>query len=154
MLRYGYNFATVNDIINLSIDQRILTPYTGFLIYYPDDEHGFCKDCIDETQLTGIDICEAIKDTTVELAAYPNPFNNNVSLFFDVKRTSNKSELKLAIFNIRGQQVRSFPLTDQLTNLITWNGENESGQQVTSGVYFAVLQGPQIRKVLKLMLVR
>ena len=154
MLRYGYNFTTVNDIINLSIDQRILTPYTGFLIYYPDDEHGFCKDCIDETQLTGIDICEAIKDTTVELAAYPNPFNNNVSLFFDVKRTSNKSELKLAIFNIRGQQVRSFPLTDQLTNFITWNGENESGQQVTSGVYFAVLQGPQIRKVLKLMLVR
>ncbi len=154
MLHYGYSFATVNDIINLSIDQRILTPYTGFLIYYPDEEHGFCQNCIDETQLTGVEICEAKRDTTVELAAFPNPFNSSVSLHFNVKRTLNKSNLKLSIFNIRGQQVRSFPITNRLTNVIDWNGENEKGQQLTSGVYFAVLQGPQIRIVLKLMLVR
>jgi hypothetical protein len=156
MLRYGdsYSFATINDIINLSIDQRILTPYTSFLIFYPDAEHGYCKDCIDETQLTRLDISAAEPDTTVEFTAFPNPFNNSVSLFFNVKCLSKKSDLILAIYNICGQQVYSKRIADPLTNMITWNGENESGQHVTSGLYFAMLQGPQIRKVLKLILAR
>lgn len=150
----SYSFASINDIIKLSIDQRILTPYTGFLLFYPDAEHGYCQDCIDETNLTDVDVSQAQPDTSFELVAFPNPFNSRVTLFVHGKATSAASELILVIYNIRGQQVYFQRIADPQTAAITWNAENDLGQPLSSGVYFAVLKGPQVRKLIKLMLLR
>jgi len=157
LLRYPYSTATVNDIINLSIDQRILTPYTGFLIFYPDEEHGYCQNCIDETQLTNIEIDSVEQDTTIELTACPNPFNSNVSITLNYSMIQRKKDLSLSIFNMLGQKVCTFDLANHFQrseNTFEWDGKNEDGIAVSSGVYFAVFQGPQIRHVLKLMLIR
>jgi hypothetical protein len=150
----SYSFASINDIIKLSIDQRILTPYTGFLLFYPDAEHGYCPDCIDETKLTDVDISQAQPDTSLELVAFPNPFNSRVTLFVHAKAPSAASELTLVVYNIRGQQVYFQRIADPQAAVITWNAENEPGQPLSSGVYFAVLKGPQVRKLIKLMLLR
>ncbi|MDZ7318221.1 MAG: T9SS type A sorting domain-containing protein [candidate division KSB1 bacterium] len=148
------NFATVNDIIKLSIDQRILTPYTGFLIFYPDEEHGYCQDCIDETKLTEVEVNDVVPDSSFELVAFPNPFNSRVTLYVHAKEIAAASDLTLAVYNIRGQQVYSQRIAEPQSAAITWRAENEQGQPLPSGVYFAVLKGPQMRKVVKLMLIR
>lgn len=157
LLRYSYSPLTVNDIINLSIDQKILTPYSGFLIYNPDELHGFCLDCKDESDLTPVLENENAMDSTkFEFTAFPNPFNSDVSISLRLPQDADVSEMRLAIFNTLGQKVRQINLTkyNDSKRIVHWNGQNENGQMVTSGVYFAVLRGKQIKKTLKLVFIR
>ena len=66
---------------------------------------------------------------------YPNPFNPETNISFYL---SEKSEVNLAIYNILGQKVRTLaegPM-ESGSHTVTWNGKNESGSSVASGIYF------------------
>ena len=62
---------------------------------------------------------------------YPNPFNANTVISIDGEVHSGK----LAIYDIAGRMVRSFPLSEE-TRSITWDGTDASGETVASGTYF------------------
>jgi len=157
LLRYSYSPITVNDIINLSIEQKILTPYSGFLIYYPDEEHGYCQDCIDETILSEINTEKMEIDSSIVINAFPNPFNSDVSITFQIPEAANLSDFDLSIYNTLGQTVFRFDISNQLSKserIVKWNGQNSSGCNVASGIYLAIIKGPEITKTFKLLLVR
>ena len=65
---------------------------------------------------------------------YPNPFNPTTTIDFSIQNDSN---VKLAIYNIKGQKVRA--LTNEFIvkglHSIIWNGDDDSGDSVSSGVY-------------------
>jgi hypothetical protein len=65
---------------------------------------------------------------------YPNPFNQDTKIDFYM---SNSASVKLEVFNVRGQKVRL--LLDQVLSAgrhqINWDGKNESGESVATGVY-------------------
>jgi len=65
---------------------------------------------------------------------YPNPFNQETKIAFYL---SNSARVKLEVFNIRGQKVRL--LLEQVLSSgrhqINWDGRNESGESVATGVY-------------------
>ena len=65
---------------------------------------------------------------------YPNPFNQVTQIAFYL---ANSDLVRLDIYNIRGQKVRK--LVDQnLTaggHVIRWDGKNDSGENVATGVY-------------------
>ena len=66
---------------------------------------------------------------------YPNPFNPTTTINFNLK---NDSKVSLIIYNVRGQKVRTL-VNDDLqagSHSIVWDGKNESGKSVSSGVYF------------------
>ena len=66
----------------------------------------------------------------------PNPFNPSTVLAFDVP--AGGGQVKVRIFDVRGSLVRTL-LDEKLSagnKRLTWNGENDSGNRVTSGVYF------------------
>jgi len=70
------------------------------------------------------------------LSNYPNPFNPTTEISFSVPQTS--SIVKIEIFNSRGQKVKTLQIpnsSSQNPNQITWDGTNETGKQVPSGVY-------------------
>jgi subtilisin family serine protease len=71
--------------------------------------------------------------------AYPNPFNPSTIIAFDLPETQH---VKLEIFDISGRKVRT--LVDQTVNAgrhqVSWNGQNESGISVASGIYLYRLQ--------------
>ena len=70
------------------------------------------------------------------MAAYPNPFNNSVTIPFEISSPLNSS---IIIFNLLGQKITEFPI-DHLgvgKHLIKWNGENQFGHDVGAGIYFA-----------------
>ena len=73
------------------------------------------------------------------LNCYPNPFNPELTIAFNLEETQ---EVKLNVFNIRGQKVKS--LVNEIfrpnSYNIIWNGENSSGSKVSSGVYYIRLQ--------------
>jgi len=66
---------------------------------------------------------------------YPNPFNPSTIIKYDLLK-SGKVELK--IYNILGQEVKTLVnnFEEKGRKSITWNGENNFNQKVSSGIYF------------------
>lgn len=70
---------------------------------------------------------------------YPNPFNPNTKIEYNILRPG---AAKIDIFQISGRLVRSLNLENQMPGMhqVTWDGTDNSGARVSSGVYFYVLQ--------------
>ncbi|MEA2095484.1 MAG: T9SS type A sorting domain-containing protein, partial [Candidatus Cloacimonadota bacterium] len=76
------------------------------------------------------------------LGNYPNPFNPSTTIFFELTAKDAKNA-KIDIFNLKGQKVKSLPVhqfTNSQVHQITWNGTDENGQPVASGIYFYQLK--------------
>jgi len=66
---------------------------------------------------------------------YPNPFNPSTTISFLLQNNSN---VELTIYNIKGQKVKQL-VSDLRTagqHSVIWNGKDDSGKPVSSGVYF------------------
>jgi len=73
------------------------------------------------------------------LSPFPNPFSSNATLRLEL---AEKSNVSLGIFNIRGQKIRSIH-TGELesgSHQFNWDGQDEAGENVTSGVYLVRMQ--------------
>lgn len=71
---------------------------------------------------------------------YPNPFNPTTTINYTLPAVS---DVKLSIYNIRGQRVRTLiEKKDQQvgTHSIKWNGRDETGRSVSTGLYFYRLE--------------
>jgi hypothetical protein len=70
---------------------------------------------------------------------YPNPFNPSTSIAFSVKEAG---EVQLSIYNLHGQEVRTLASGNYASGkyAITWDGKDERGQIVPSGVYLYKLR--------------
>jgi len=84
---------------------------------------------------------------------YPNPFNSTTTICYDIPRSSN---VKLQIFNLDGQLVSV--LINKAHNAgkfeMQWNGTDEKGLQVPSGIYICSMIADQYHKVIKLSLIK
>lgn len=84
---------------------------------------------------------------------YPNPFNPKTKISFGVPNTS---FVNLSIFNTKGQKVKT--LVNQ--NLepskyrVSWNGSDEKGNTVSSGVYFYKLKTKDFQQTRKMLFVK
>ena len=87
----------------------------------------------------------------IELAQnYPNPFNPSTSIKFGLP---DEGKVKLVIYNILGQKVRELINESRPAGYHTavWNGKNDLGQEVASGLYIYRLEtvkGAESRKML------
>jgi hypothetical protein len=70
---------------------------------------------------------------------YPNPFNPSTSIAFSVKEAG---VVQLSIYNLHGQEVRALASGNYASGkyAITWDGKDERGQIVPSGVYLYKLR--------------
>jgi hypothetical protein len=66
---------------------------------------------------------------------HPNPFNLSTTIEYALPK---RAEVRIEIYNLLGQLVKSYNLGYQLPGLrsITWEGKNDLGQEVASGIYF------------------
>jgi len=84
---------------------------------------------------------------------YPNPFNPSTTIQYAVPRASSVS---LVIYNVLGQHVRT--LVDQPQNAgrftVTWDGRDNSGLGVGSGVYFYRLNAGETSIVKKMLMLK
>jgi len=73
---------------------------------------------------------------------YPNPFNPRTSIQFSI---ADKDQVSLIVYGIMGQRVRTLFRGEKSPGVyaIDWDGLDESGQVVGSGVYIYVLKSGQ-----------
>ena len=84
---------------------------------------------------------------------YPNPFNPNTTLRFDIPENS---DVTISIYNMLGQKVKNFnmPRLSAGYHSIQWDGTNQSGVSIGAGVYFYQLQTKNIVKTSKMTLLK
>jgi hypothetical protein len=94
------------------------------------------------------------KLTTFTLSQnYPNPFNPATSFKFTLPQAS---LVKIEIFNIVGQKVKTL-LDEEMkagTYLVEWNGKDERGVDVSSGVYFYRVVAGSFSDIKKMVLLK
>ena len=86
--------------------------------------------------------------------AAPNPFNPTTTLHLQVPM---RSSVWLTIYNVAGQVVRTLLDDYELDagyHTIDWDGRDQQGQPVTSGVYLYQLRAGTQAIVHKLLLLR
>jgi hypothetical protein len=83
---------------------------------------------------------------------YPNPFNPSTSFAVDFPKAS---DYTLTIYNITGQIVREIRgHASAGTTTISWQGNDNAGQPVASGVYFYRLNAGEFSAIRKMVLMK
>jgi hypothetical protein len=108
--------------------------YDGYVYaqrIYPNGKVG------GDTTTTVEDYAEIPRPMRFELLqSFPNPFNSTTTISFYVP--VDHPDFILKILNIAGRAVRRFDLgqLQKGTNRITWDGKDDKGMPVSSGIYF------------------
>lgn len=99
------------------------------------------------------DLTGAIPISFVLEQNYPNPFNPTTIIRYQL---SEFTHVELTIYNQLGQRIKTLVNERQLAGdyQSEWNGRNEMGQQVSSGVYFYRLRAESFSETQKMILMR
>jgi hypothetical protein len=126
---------------------------------------GVFQDTVSDT--TGTDTSTAVREVEDEKFIffslqqnYPNPFNTSTLIHYTVhgkQKTENSTiPTSLRIYNIRGALVRTL-VDDKKTSgdyEVIWDGKNEKGEAVASGIYFYKLKAGDVSETKKMILLR
>ena len=109
----------------------------------------------------GIDELNKSKIGSGKLEAYPNPFREKTEIRYRIQDTRfpiqdteyRIQDASLKIYDVSGRMVRDF---SRLTvngerSTIVWDGMDDSGRRLPSGVYFVVLQSGETKEIKKVI---
>jgi len=84
---------------------------------------------------------------------YPNPFNPETILRFTL---AHEEQVRIEIFSINGQLVRSLVsgMYGVGVHRVVWNGHDDSGRKVSSGIYFCRMVAGEYVGVRKMLLLK
>jgi len=101
--------------------------------------------------ITGDSGSPSIPKVTKLEDAYPNPFNPNTTLRYQLE---SPGKVKIDIYNQRGQMVRSFERSHDAAGYysILWDGCDDSGRALASGVYLYRMTSGKYAGVKKMVL--
>lgn len=124
------------DIYDLVPGQTYMIGLTAFY------EYLFESNPIElEIIFTGVNQ-NSIPQITELYQNYPNPFNPTTTISFSLT-TEYTESTEIVIYNLKGQKVKTLECnnrviaeTTRLFHSITWNGTDDSGKPVSSGIYF------------------
>ncbi len=109
---------------------------------------------LQDNQATWVPELDQLLPRDFELAQnYPNPFNLSTVIEFSIDR---RSDFSLTVYNILGQEVRHWRLGSLPSGIhtVTWNGLDNSGHEVASGVYLYRLSTDNHQTTRKMVLLK
>jgi hypothetical protein len=144
-LRYNYTFS---DLIN---NQQLTFYFT-----YSDSSGVNYRDPVSGNYgqlVLGVNPINNVPFDFVLNQNYPNPFNNQTRIEFNIQ--SNKS-VELVIYNILGQKIKELfnGIPNVGNNTLFWDGTDEFGNNVSSGIYFYTLKSQEKRLSKKMVLLK
>ncbi len=84
---------------------------------------------------------------------YPNPFNPETTISYDLKE---QGKVSIDIFNIKGQKVKTLVDANQESgnHNVVWNGRDDNNKKVSSGVYFYKMKTDNYSATKKMILMK
>jgi len=159
-----YNAAIQHEVSNAA-DYTVRTMWFGFSWMYICDASitpgvAMVRNRIMEAVINwmGNDVNDNITETETptpyKLAQnFPNPFNPSTTIMFDMRE---KGHVSLKIYNVAGQLVRTLVngVKDAGHHKITWDGRNNDGVSIASGVYFYKMETKRFSQTRKMVMLR
>lgn len=155
---------------NIDVDPMFMSPSTGigpdfngYNAYWQLAEESLCIDAgnpdeayndLDGTQndmgafggagfyeYVGSEDEEIVPQKISAISVYPNPFNPETNIELQLTETDLNYPVSLAIYNIKGQKVKTLVNNEIITTQISfnWNGNDDNGNNAASGIYFVQL---------------
>lgn len=95
---------------------------------------------------------------TVLLPNYPNPFNPETWIPYDLAQDA---EVHIQIYNLKGESIRRLSLGFQAAGTYRtqsraayWDGRNDIGESVASGIYFCTLQAGHFKATRQMVILK
>jgi hypothetical protein len=98
----------------------------------------------------------------LQLTNYPNPFNPSTTISFSITQTS--SIVTLGIYNLKGQKIKDISTSlchpefieeqGEIEYSVIWNGTDDNGIEVSSGIYFIKLKSGDQESSKKIMFLK
>jgi len=153
--QYQNEICAVKSVTNGTFD------LLGFPLYFCEETgvHNFMTQFLNEIGESSAEE-ETVSDYQLSTSNYPNPFRNSTTISFNISHQDAK-DAKIGIYNIKGQKVKTLECINRVDakatksrSFIIWNGKNENGEQVRSGIYFYKLQISNESVTRKMILMR
>ncbi len=96
---------------------------------------------------------QTIPTESMSLSNYPNPFNPETKLSFTLAK---QTFVKLEVYNVRGQKIKALASESMSAgkHQISWDGKDDFGKPVASGMYFSRLETPSQKVTRKMLLLK
>ncbi|HKW14780.1 MAG TPA: C25 family cysteine peptidase [Candidatus Krumholzibacteria bacterium] len=149
------------DIVGVGYDKTVYTwalnaPYNPAKMPWPMYKHD-----AQHSDTYGYSVATAVGDAPARTFTarldqnYPNPFNPTTRIAYEVEEGA-RGNVTLAVFDVTGARVRT--LVDEPAkpgaHAITWDGRNNHGDTVGSGIYFYRLTTPARTLTRKMVLLK
>ncbi|MDD8018769.1 MAG: FlgD immunoglobulin-like domain containing protein [Bacteroidota bacterium] len=138
--------AADGDVDGMNIINKVT--FTGVLGQFTTTTGGYQLMAMDSTDVTdnSLGVHDPYSGIPTEYQLqnnYPNPFNPSTTILYGIPQASRVS---ITIYSILGQEVKT--LVNDVQNAsfyrVVWNGTNNNGTHVASGVYFFRLTAESI----------
>jgi len=84
---------------------------------------------------------------------YPNPFNTETTIKYDIKENT---RTVIKIYNLQGQEIKTLINEYKYAGsyYVKWNGRDNSGSIVSSGIYICTMKANKYVKSIKLVFLK
>lgn len=130
----GVNDWSPTDLVSYSYDAQGFAEMIEYLYYHNDQWNDHGRLLLDMMEISDVEE-DLMKPSDIVVENYPNPFNPETTIRFTLDR---KQKVKVSVFNILGQRMNTL-IQDKLptgTHSVLWDGRDEKGNMLASGVYF------------------
>jgi hypothetical protein len=104
---------------------------------------------LEKSAPTREEVASELPSSPLLLANYPNPFNPETIIKYQIPKST---DVTLKIYNLLGQEIRT--LVDEFKEAgsyeVYWNGKDDLGQTVASGIYLYQIQAGDFVQVKKM----
>ena len=114
---------------------------------------GFVGDLIDYVARSANSEVKLIPHDFSLQQNFPNPFNPSTEIRFDLPE---EGQVELSVFNMQGQKVKTLQSGTMTPGYHTtiWNGTNENGSKVSTGMYFYFIRTNKFQAVRKMLFLK
>jgi len=150
--KYIVNFKSDSDIILRNLENgEIISSVTSNInpfisLTRSDSITLFIEEINDIYYAYSLNLTSSNNDDSInnnayayKICNYPNPFNPITTIEFSIQNDSN---INLSIYNIKGQKIKTLAHNEfnKGSHSIIWNGDDDKGKKVGSGVYLYKLK--------------
>lgn len=146
-VHFGFGDATKIDSLVIRWPSKTTEVYTNVVV------NQFMT-AIEGRSLTSVGERQEEQPASFSLSQnYPNPFNPETTIEYQLPRAG---QVKVVIYNLAGQLVRTLLDAQHAAGKFQthWDGKDELGNQVASGVYLYQLQAGSFQATQKMILMR
>ncbi len=151
---YLYNGVCATSI-ELPIYKAMYFSFDFSQLVHPEDRYDWMHDLISWWGLLPVSEDNNVlpSSQTGLVNIYPNPFNPVTSIHYHVVGSE---KVNLSVYNLKGQKVKQ--LVDGVksagSHKAVWDGKDEQGRAVSSGIYYLRFESPSKRENRKITLIK